>query len=66
MFAESATVAPPEVAAWLKLTVHVELPPGLSVVGVHCNPLTVVVVVGDTVTDAVLELPFSVAVTVTV
>jgi hypothetical protein len=62
---ESVTVEPPVGAACDSVTVQVELPPELMVVGAHCNVVTVTVTVGVTVTAAVAELPLSDAVTVT-
>ena len=64
LFEESATEDPPVGAACVNVAVQLEVPPELTVVGVHCRLVTVIC--GDTVTVAVFEAPFSVAVTVTV
>jgi hypothetical protein len=61
---ESVTVAPPAGAACDSVTAQVEVPPEVTVVGVHCAAS--VVDPGATATDAVVELPLSDAVTVTV
>ena len=58
-----ATAAPPDAAAWDKVTVQVEVPPEVTVAGAHCTLLTFVN--GVTVTDVVDELPFKDAVIVT-
>jgi hypothetical protein len=64
LFDDSDTAVPPVGAACEIVTVHVELPPDATEVGVQVNPV-IVVGGGVTVTDAVPVLPFSVAVTVT-
>ena len=61
---EMDTVVPPVGAACEIVTVQVDLLPETIVAGVHTNDVTVAVVVGVTVMEAVFELPFSDAVTV--
>jgi len=63
LLSETETTLPPEGAACEIVTAHVALPPELTVEGVHCRLVTVTC--GATVTEAVAELPFSEAVTVT-
>jgi hypothetical protein len=61
---ETVTTEPPAGADEDRVTVHVELAPEATLVGEHCRAETVGAT-GVTVTAAVLELPFKVAVTVT-
>jgi hypothetical protein len=63
LLAESVTAEPLVGAACDKVTVQFVPPPDVIVDGVHCRADTVSTGVTDT--DAVAELPFSVAVTVT-
>jgi hypothetical protein len=64
---ERLTVAPLEPAACDSVTVHAEAPPDVNEAGEHCRLVTVVEgAEGVTVTDAVAEPPFKVAVTVAV
>ena len=63
LLSEMETVEPPEGAACDNVTVQLVLPPELIVEGVHCRLVTVIC--GATVTDAVVEPPFSEAATVT-
>src|SRR4030095_11299990 len=64
---ETATVAPPVGAIADNVTAQLEVPPDVTVAGVHCNPVIVGgTATGATVTDAVFKPPFHVAVTVTV
>jgi hypothetical protein len=61
------TVAPLDGAACDRVTVHVELPADVNEAVEHCRLVTVVEgAEGVTVTDAVAEPPFRVAVTVAV
>ncbi len=62
----SVTLDPPVGAACDNVTVQLDVLAELTVVGVHCNAVAVTVTVGDTVSEAVAEPPFSVAVTVAV
>ena len=64
LLSEVATAVPPVGAAAEIVTVHVELPPEATEVGVQVRPVTVVAG-AVTVTDAPAELPFSDAVRVT-
>ena len=61
---ERATAEPPVGAACESVTVQVEVPPEATVVGVHCNVVTLAGG-GVTVIEAVVEPPLSDAVTVT-
>ena len=60
---DNATEDPPVGAAWDKVTVQVDEPPEVTVFGEQAKVVTVVF--GDTVTEAVAELPFKEAVNVT-
>ena len=65
LLSDSVTAVPPVGAACEIVTVQVELLPEVTEAGVHPNAVTVgATVTGVTVTVAVAELPFSVAVTV--
>jgi hypothetical protein len=66
LFEESVTADPPAGAACDKVTVQFEVPPDRTADGEHCNPETVVTPGGVAVTEAVFEVPFTVAVTVAV
>jgi hypothetical protein len=59
------TNEPPDGAAFDNITLQVVLPPDATVDGVHCSAVTVTVATGVTVTDAVAEVPFNVAVSIT-
>jgi hypothetical protein len=61
---DSATVEPPAGAGCDNVTAQVEVPPEVTVVGVHCAASEVPP--GATAIEAVAELPLSDAVTVTV
>jgi hypothetical protein len=61
---ESVTLAPPEAAAWDRVTVQLEVPPEVTEVGEHCKAEGVTVAVGVIVSDAAAEVPLSDAVTV--
>jgi hypothetical protein len=63
LLSETATVRPPVGAAPERVTVHAEVPPELIVEGEHNRLL--ITASGVTVTDAVLEDAFELAVTVT-
>jgi hypothetical protein len=66
LLSEIATAVPPAGADCDMVTVQVEVLPESTVVGVHCSAVKLIVVVdGVIVTEAVAELPFRVAVTVT-
>jgi hypothetical protein len=62
---ESATDAPPVNAADVNVTVQVKVPPDTTELGEHVRPETTGAG-GVTVTEAVFEVPFTVAVTVAV
>jgi len=64
LFDESATADPPAGAACESVTVQVDVPPEATVVGVHCNAVTLAGG-GVTVMEVVVEPPLSEAVTVT-
>ena len=64
LLSERLTDEPPVGAAWDSVTVQVELPPEATLFGTHCNVVTLTAA-GVTVTEAVVELPLSEAVTVT-
>ena len=64
LLSDTATVTPPAGAACDKVTVQPVLPPDATVAGEHTSADTVTGG-GVTVTDAVAELPFNFAVTVT-
>ena len=64
LFEDSPTDAPPVSAAEVSVTVHVEVPPETTELGVHDTP-EIAGAGGVTVTE-VVALPFNVAVTVTV
>jgi hypothetical protein len=63
LFEESVTVQPPAGAAGDIVTVHDDAPPDITDAGAHCTPEITDVV---TVTEAVVVLPFSEAVTAAV
>ncbi len=63
LLSESVTAVPPDAAACDRVTVQVEIPPGVIVAGAHCIPL--IVVMGTTMTEAADGFPFNDAVTVT-
>jgi hypothetical protein len=65
LLSESATETPPVGAALDNVTAQLEVAPDAIVVGEHCSDETFTLAGGVTVIDAVLELPFSEAVTVT-
>ena len=67
LFEETVTAVPPAGAAFEIVTVHVDVLPDVTEAGAHCSAVTVggVTATGATVTEAVAEVPFSVAVTVT-
>lgn len=61
---DTAMETPPEAAGWLRIAVQVAAAPGVRVAGTHRKELTVV---GGTRDKAALfDVPFAVAVTVTV
>jgi hypothetical protein len=64
LLSESVTPVPPVGAACEMVTVQLVLPPDATEVGVQLKPVTVVAG-GVTVTEAVFEVPFNDAVTVT-
>ena len=64
LLSDSVTLAPPVGAAPDSVTVHVDVPPDVTLVGEHAS-LETVTVSGVTVIEAVAELLFNVAVTVT-
>ena len=66
LFEERVTADPPAGAACDKVTVQFEVPPDRTADGEHCKPETVVTTGAVAVTEAVCELPFTVAVTVAV
>jgi hypothetical protein len=66
LFEDSVTADPPAGAACDKVTVQAEVAPDTTVEGEHCKPETVVAPGGVAVTEAVCEVPFTVAVTVAV
>jgi hypothetical protein len=66
LFEESVTADPPVGAACDKVTVQVEVAPDRTAEGEHCKPEMVVTPGGVAVTEAVCEVPFTVAVTVAV
>jgi hypothetical protein len=65
LLSETATEAPPVGATLDSVTAQLEVAPDAIVAGAHCSDETFTVVGGVTVNEAVLELPFSDAVTVT-
>ena len=67
LLSANVTALPPAGAAFEIVTVHVEVLPDVTEAGAHVSAVTVggVTVAGVTVSEAVAELPFSVAVTVT-
>jgi len=65
LLSDTVTAVPPVGAADEIVTVQLVLPPDTTEVGAHVSPVTVGAG-GVTVTDAVFEVPFNAAVTVTV
>ena len=67
LLSAKVTALPPAGAAFEIVTVQVDVLPDVTEAGAHCKAVTVggVTTTGVTVSEAVAELPFSVAVTVT-
>ena len=63
LLSDSVTLAPPVGAAPDSVTVQIDVPPDVTLVGEHTSEE--IVTCGDTVSAAVFEALFSVAVTVT-
>ena len=66
LFEDRVTADPPVGAACDKATVQAEVAPDTTAEGEHCKPETAVTPGAVAVTEAVCEVPFTVAVTVAV